>query len=180
MTEKEKAFFEKIFANKAPWLTILVEKEAVSLDKQDGSLEQQVWQRVQSQREEASRRDLRQLQREAMELAAVYRGLSGQLAGRNREGVLQLYRGEKDNAAALAGIGILSRRGGEGVKVWQPGKEAPDKVLERCYHRTRRCVTEYLARSADGEFGLVFEKLAMREKEHCVMLAQVLGSLKEY
>ena len=41
--------------------------------------EQQVWQRVQASREEAPRNDLRQLQREAMELAAIYRAMASRL-----------------------------------------------------------------------------------------------------
>ena len=147
------------------------------MDKQHASSEQQVWQRVLANREEAPRNDLRQLQREAMELAAIYRGLASRLTGKAQEQLRQLYAGEKANAAALTGIGILSRQGGEALKLWQPGKEEPQKALERCYHRSRRCLTEYLARSAEGEFGVVFEKLAKREGEHCVLLAQLLGSL---
>lgn len=147
------------------------------MDKQDLSMEQQVWQRVRINREEPPRNDLRQLQRESMELAAVYRGLAAQFSGTIRERVLELYKGEKNNAAALAGICILSHQPGEGLKIWQPGREEPRKLLERCYHRTRRCMTEYLARSADGEFGIVFEKLAKQEGEYCAILAQLLGSL---
>lgn len=140
-------------------------------------MEQQVWQRVQANREQPQNSDLRQLQREAMELAAAYWGLSAQLSGRTREQALNLYRGEKATGAALAGIRVLSRQSGEQLKLWQPGKEDPKKLLERCYHRTRRCMTEYLARSAEGEFGIVFEKLAGRAGEHCVMIAQLMGQL---
>ena len=138
---------------------------------------EQVWQRVRAAGEEAAGKDLRQLQREAMELAAVYRGLMPLLAGRQQEQARQLYLGEKANAQKLAGIGILSRNPGEALKLWQPGKESPGKVLERCYHRTRRCMVEYLARSADGEYGSVFRCMADREGEHCGMIAELLGSL---
>ena len=134
-----------------------------------------MWQRVKACREEAPQNDLRQLQRETLELAAIYRSLLSQLAGRKRELAAKLYAGEKANAAALTGIGILSRQHGEQVKLWQPGREDPGKQLERCYHRTRRCMTEYLARSADSEFGVVFEKLAKREGEHCGILAELIG-----
>ena len=89
----------------------------------------------------------------------------------------RLYAGEKANASALVGIGVLSRQGGEALKLWQPGKEDVKTQLQRCYHRTRRCMTEYLARSADGEFGVVFDRLAKREGEHCVMISELLGSL---
>ena len=118
------------------------------MENQDRNLEQQVWQRVKACREDAPRNEFRQLQREAMELTAT-----------------------------LAGIGVLSRQHGEQIKLWQPGKENPGKQLERCYHRTRRCMTEYLARSADNEFGVVFEKLAKREGEHCWILAELIGNL---
>ena len=141
------------------------------------SREQQVWQRVQASREEVPGNDLRQLQREAMELAAIYRTMTSRLTGKQQEQVLRLYAGEKANASALMGIGVLSRQGGEALKFWQPGKEDMKLQLQRCYHRTRRCMTEYLARSAEAEYGVVFEKLSKREGEHCGMIAELLGSL---
>ena len=147
------------------------------MDKQDWTAEQQVWQRVRSAREEAPKNDLRQLQREAMELAGVYRGLVSRFTGKQQALARLLYRGEQANASALAGIGVLSRQGGEQLKVWQPEKEAAQKLLERCYHRSRRCMTEYLARSAEGELGVVFDRLAKREAEHCALIAELLGSL---
>lgn len=144
---------------------------------EDRKLEAQVWQRVRATAEEPPRSDLRQLQREAMELAAIYRNLVAQFTGRQQEQARRLYLGEKANAQALAGIGLLSRQQGEALKLWQPGKEPAGKVLERCYHRTRRCMTEYLARSAEAEFGSVFRILADREGEHCALIAELLGSL---
>ena len=143
----------------------------------DRTVEQQVWQRVRSAAEEAPKNDLLQLQREALELAAAYRGLMPQFSGRQQEQTRRLYLGEKANAQTLAGVGILSRHQSEALKLWQPGKESPGKVLERCYHRTRRCMTEYLARSADGEYGTVFRIMADREGEHCAVIAELLGSL---
>ena len=144
---------------------------------EDRKLEAQVWQRVRAPAEEPPRSDLRQLQREAMELAAIYRNLVAQFTGRQQEQARRLYLGEKANAQALAGIGLLSRQQGEALKLWQPGKEPAGKVLERCYHRPRRCMTEYLARSAEPEFGSVFRVLADREGEHCAVIAELLGSL---
>ena len=131
---------------------------------------------MKASRDDVPQNDLRQLQREAMELAAIYRSLLPQLTVRKRELVLKLHAGEKVNVAVLAGIGILSRQQGEQIKLWQPGKDDALKQLERCYHRTRRCMTEYLARSADNEFGVVFEKLAKREGEHCWILAELIGN----
>ena len=111
-------------------------------------------------------------------MAAIYRNLSSRLTGRQQELMRRLYTGEKANAAALAGIRLLSRQNGEQLKLWQPEKEEARPLLERCYHRTRRCMTEYLARSAEGEWGIVFERMARRAAEHCCLIAQVLGSLQ--
>ena len=147
------------------------------MDKQDWNQEQQIWQRVRADREEGPKNDLRQMLREAMELAAAYRGLLPQLTGMQREQAAKLYRGEQANAAALAGIGLLSHQNREQLKLWQPGKEEPGKLLQRCYHRTRRCMTEYMARSAEPEFGVVFDRMARREGDHCLLLAQLLGEL---
>ena len=144
---------------------------------EDRNMEQRVWQRVRAAGEEAPRSDLRQLQREAMELAAIYQGIASRLTGKQQEQVQRLYGGEKANSSALVGIGVLSRQGGEVLKLWQPGKEDVKLQLQRCYHRTRRCMTEYLARSAEAEYGVVFERLAKREGEHCMMIAELLGSL---
>ena len=143
------------------------------MDKQ----ELEVWQRVLSCREETPKNDLRQLRQESMELAAIYRNLSQRMSGTNQELMKRLHTGERANAAALAGIGKLSRKEEEGLKLWQPGNEEPRRVLEKCYHRSRRCATEYLARTADGEFGLVFGRLAKREEEHCAWIAEILGRL---
>ena len=141
------------------------------------NIEQQVWQRVRGANEPSPGNDLRQMQREAMELAAAYRALVAQFTGRQQEQTRQLYLGEKSNAQMLSGIAMLSRQQGEALKLWQPGKEPAGKLLERCYHRTRRCMTEYLARSADAEYGAVFRIMADREGEHCARIAELLGSL---
>ena len=135
-----------------------------------------VWQRVLGSREDGPHGDLQQLQREAMELAGAYRALAARTTGSAQELLRKLHQGEQDNAAALTGVLVLSRQHSEHLKLWQPAMEDPGKMLERCYHRTRRCMTEYLARSAEPEYGLVFEKLAKREGEHCWMLAELIGS----
>lgn len=176
MTEKEKLFSKK-YSQKTDAASYTGIEGGDYLDNYDHPDEQRVWQRVHACQEEGRRQDLRQLQREAMELAAIYRRLFSVTAGRPREQLMKLYRGERSNAEMLAGIGKLSRSSGENLKLWDPGKEEPAKALERCYHRSRRCMTEYLSRSAEGEFGVVFEKLAKREAEHCTVIAEVLGSI---
>lgn len=145
------------------------------MENRDPNVEQQVWQRVFARPEEPIREDLRTLLLGAMELAAIYRNLAGTLTGKAREQVKQLYEGEAANLACLKGIARLSGRGEEVLKVWNPTKEPAAKALEKCYHKTRRAMIEYASRSADSEFGTVFQKLADREGKHCAVIAELLG-----
>lgn len=148
------------------------------MENREPNMEQQVWQRVLARTEEPARDDLRGLLLAAMELAGVYRYLAGMMTGKARERLKGLYEGEMANAACLKGIGILSGRGEEALKIWNPPGEPVKKALEKCYHRSRRAMTEYMARSAEAEFGTVFRKMADREGEHCAVIAELLGSIK--
>ena len=148
------------------------------MENLESNMQQQVWQRVFARPEEARGEDLRTLLLTAMELAAGYRYLTGVLTGKQRERVRALQKGEAANAACLKGVAVLSGRGEEILKIWSPAKEPPRRLLEKSYHKTRRCMVEYMSRSAEPEFGTVFQKLADREGSHCAMLAELLGSLK--
>lgn len=148
------------------------------MENREEKTEQQVWERVFARPVEPQGSDLRGMLLAAGELAAVYRYLTGVLTGKGREKAKQLYEGELANIACLKGIGLLSGRGEEVLKIWNPSKEPARKLLEKSYHRTRRCMVEYMSHSAEAEFGTVFQKLAEREGAHCAVLAQMLGSLK--
>lgn len=137
----------------------------------------QVWQRVFARQEAVAGDDLRAMELAVLELMAVYRSLAGKLTGKPRERVQRLYEGEQAVLSALKGVALLSGRGGELLKPWNPQKEPTAKLLGNCYHKTRRCMTEYMARSAEPEFGVVFQKLAQRSGEHCALIAELLGTL---
>lgn len=138
--------------------------------------EQQVWSRVLAQ--PPLRVDVQGLSREAGELAAIYRRLAGSLTGRGRELAWALMEEEQANAACLRGIGVLCGSGPEVVKIWEPGTENGRRLLEKCFHRARRCQGEYMARSVDAEFGEIFRHLADREGAQCVRIAELLGRMK--
>lgn len=142
----------------------------------DRGMEERVWQRVLGERREEPRgEDLRPWLQTAQELAAVYRRLHRDASGRSRELLRRLLEGETANAACLKGM--LALGGGQPGKgtVFAPAGEPWGKALEKCYHRTRRAMTEYTARSAGGEFGEVFRHMADREREHCAMVMELLG-----
>ena len=144
---------------------------------EERSAQAQVWERVFARNGEQPRDDLRELLAAATELAGVYRHLAGTLTGKPRERVRQLYEEELANIACLKGLGILAGRREEVLKIWAPSREPGKKLLEKCYHRSRRCMVNYMGYSAEPEFGVVFQKLAEREGQHCALIAELLGML---
>lgn len=137
-------------------------------------VEQQVWQRVLGQ-SEPPRGNLRPMELEAMEAAAVYRKLAGQFSGRGREQLRHLHDMQMEILACLRGIGRLSGSGGRKTAQIAVPEEPVAKALEKWYHCARRAVTEYTARTVDGDFGIVFQHLADLSREECVLLARLLG-----
>ena len=131
-------------------------------------VEQQVWQRVLGQ-SEPPRGSLRPMELEAMEAAAVYRKLAGQFSGRGREQLRHLHDVQMEMLACLRGIGRLSGSGGRKTAQIAVPEEPAAKAL------ARRAVTDYTARTVDGDFGVVFQHLADLSREECVLLARLLG-----
>ncbi len=140
----------------------------------DSGKEQQVWQRVIAPAM-PERGDLRTLILSAQESAAAYKALTGLLTGSARERARRLWEQEQESVACLRGLQRLA--GGPAAKARAlPGPQGPAaKLLERGYHRARRAMTEYTARSTDPEFGVVFQELAHRAQENCIILAALLG-----
>lgn len=137
--------------------------------------EREVLQRVFARQEEPPRGGLREMMAAAVELISVYRQLQEGAVGQRKEKLRRLQEGEMANLQALKGISVLSGGGEEVLKLWQSVKEPERKLLIRCYHRTRRCMVDYMARSAEAEFGTVFRSLADREERNCTILAELLG-----
>ena len=129
-------------------------------------MEARVWQRVLGQQESPAE-DLKPLILAAQEAAAVYEGL----------GLRQLLEEAQRILACLRGISALQGRRMV-LKPMQVPKEPKQKALEKCYYRSRKAMLEYTARSAGPEFGEVFRALAEREKEQCLRIVQLLGSMR--
>ena len=132
---------------------------------EDRDLEKRVWERV-AAREGAPREDMEELLRQARELGEEYRALArlmgdrGELAGIRRE--------QQEIARILAGIRALQQGG---------GSERLQR-LRRCYHRSRRAMTDYAARVATPEVGLAYQYLSELERRHCIEVLKMLGSEK--
>ena len=141
----------------------------------DKTREAEVWQRVAEGPRSAPGPE--GLLGESAALGAIYRRLAGSLTGPGRSLARKLLAEEEALAACLRGIQVLSGGGGERLRHWEPGKENTRKLLQGCYHRTRRCQGEYAARSLDPDFGEVYRSLAERAGKQCVRLAELLGNL---
>ena len=132
---------------------------------EDRDLEKRVWERV-AAREGAPREDMEELLRQARELGEEYRALArlmgdrGELAGIRRE--------QQEIARILAGIRALQQGGGS----------EKQKRLRRCYHRSRRAMTDYAARVATPEVGLAYQYLSELERQRCLEILRMLGSGK--
>lgn len=139
-------------------------------------MEQRVWQRVRGTVERDTGPEQKQLLLEAMEMASVYGHLLKQASEQSRELLRQLQEGERANIACLKGIARLRRQELQG-KPLPPVREPANKLLEKCYHRSRRAAMAFLAQSAGGEFGEVYRVMADRERSHCAWIAQLMGMM---
>ena len=140
--------------------------------------EAQVWNRVLQPAQEPAREELRPLLVAVLENAAVYGALEKKQSGWAAEQLRQLYRLAREDAACIRGLHRL--RFGTPVKeavVPEPVQPGP-RLLEGCFHRCRRAMTEFMSRSAEGEQGAVFRSLADRAQEQCVLLTRLLGTME--
>lgn len=147
------------------------------MERMEKSREGQIWQRVLNPQPAAPKDGLRQLRRESLALAGVYRKLMSSLKGKAAEAAGQLYREEVVTAACLRGLEVLRGEDGGKLNALAPAQEPAVQLLKRCYHRTRNALTEYTARTVDGETGAVFRQLANRAEQQCARIAELLGML---
>ena len=133
---------------------------------EDRELERRVWERVAAREAPPREEDLEALLRQARELAEDYRALAALMGDRST--LAGIRREEQETARILAGIRALSQGGGS------------EKLqrLRRCYHRSRRAMTDYAARVATPEVGLAYQYLSELERQHCLEILRMLGSGK--
>ncbi len=111
--------------------------------------------------------------------AATYLRLSQHFRGKDAAALRRLSEEEKAHGACLRGIYTLLT--GEKAAIIPPaaGQETVAATLRRCYQREIRALSAYEQRSNDPEYGPVFAKLAAQEKEHCRIVLELLGKMKD-
>lgn len=148
------------------------------MEKLDLNRELQVWQRVSAGlRPEAE--DIRPLLLNGMESVAVFRHLMGVLQGKPRQQGKALVRMAQGTLDCLKGIQIMSGHSAGNLRIPPVPKELPVRLLEKSYHRARRQAAEYTARTADPEWGILWQCLADRERESALLMAQMIGQRQE-
>ena len=139
-------------------------------------LEQRVWQRVLAQRElPQERSELKLLMLEAMERKNILYRIFGVASGKQKKLLSKLLAGEEETIACLRGMCRLAGVDTGKEKAVSARKEQPRKLLQQCYYRSCRAMAEYTARSAESEFGVIFLKMAERQRTLCAMVAELLG-----
>lgn len=143
-----------------------------------------VWKRVQERSEAETREQtrpegsVRNMILEAMTAAAVYLQLAHRLSGPESAVLQRLYREEQNQAACLKGIHTLITGEAPAVSVAPVPQENPELTLRRCYAREMQCLKNYEARIQDPDYGPVFHRMAVQEREHCKAVLELLGNLK--
>lgn len=140
------------------------------------SMEQRVWQRVFSQPEqEIGGLSLGELALQAQEAAAVYRRMLQEASGKRRELLKRLLEAECANLACLKGLHLLSGSDTRKLLCAAAGRAGEGRP-EACYRSAHCLLLEYTARSAQPQFGVVFQEMARRQAQSCGILAELLGS----
>lgn len=144
----------------------------------------QVWQRVQSQKNQetpAGREDnLAGLIMVEMESAAAYAQLARQMSAKQAAVLQSLSRETQAHASCLKGIHALISGQPPVIRTPVIPGETPWIGLRKGYGRHMRLVREYENRSEDPEYGPVFRVLAQQERDHCRRLLELIGSLQNH
>lgn len=136
-----------------------------------------VWQRVRG--EETPEAGLQQLAAVQLELMGVYTRLAKVFQGREREMLLSLRGQCMEQLRCLKGIHRMITGTALTAASVPPPEERAETALRRCYGKALRQIAAYESRMHNGEYGCVYEHMVREEKDHCRMLARLMGRLDE-
>lgn len=137
-----------------------------------------VWNRVRGGESPLAEILLERIEEEWMD-AALYLTLSRRLPGKDGATLQRLFQEEQALVACLKGIYTLLTGQRPKYRREQPPREGMEQTLRRCYGREMRSLTVYEAQSAHPEYGHVFARLAVQEREHCRCILEILGNLSK-
>ncbi len=144
------------------------------MEKYDPQVAARVWQRVRPEQPEGPQYLLALIAAEQAN-AGAYLLLSRRLSEKNACRDLSVQA--RSHADSLRGIYALMTGEKAAVQVPNTPAEPAGVVLRRCYGSALRCLTAYDQHSGDPEYGPVFSRLAVQQREHCRRVAELLGRL---
>ena len=155
-------------------------RDDVKMNTIDQQKAARVWQRVQESKPAPGPDRLENLQELIMNewiAAATYAQLSRQLPQKEAAVLQRLSREEHGHGACLRGMYSLVTGEKCALHNHPVDKEPVERTLRRCYGLEMRSLKEYEAKSGDPEYGHIFARLADQEREHCVALLGIIGTL---
>lgn len=135
-----------------------------------------IWSRVRLPQGNAAE-NLQPLLAAALGEAAVFAALLRQMPTASHLLLRQLREEKLAHARCIQGIYMLTGGGKLKAGVAPVKLERPEAVLRRSYGRTLQAVRAYEDWAGDPEYGPVFRWMERREREHCAMIAQLMGML---
>lgn len=136
-----------------------------------------IWQRVHQTQPNVTE-GLQPMAASMQENAAVYSRLARQLQGRGRELAAHLREQQLSAVRCLKGVHRMVAGGVLQVGSGEPTVESAEAALRKAYGQTLKTITFCESRSADREYGAVFEALGVRQREQCRLLAELMGMLQ--
>lgn len=114
----------------------------------------------------------------ALRAVTVYAGIARQLQGAQKELAIQLWQQQLETLHVLQGIYRLATGMHMNLKNEEMLLENIEPALRKNYTRCLKALAAYENRSADREFGTIFEALADREREHGRKIAELMGVMQ--
>ena len=135
-----------------------------------------VWNRVRPIQQPVTE-GLQALAAAALASAAVYGSLAQQIQGTQREMAKQLREQQLMTVRCLKGVHRMA--GGTPMQLGSsiPVIQTAEAALRKNYGQSLKALRAFESRSADEEYGAVFEALAMREREHLRRITELMGLL---
>lgn len=111
--------------------------------------------------------------------AELYWRLARAMPGKTGNTLRQFARQEQAHAAALKGICTVAEGNCPGIRPI-PIQKAPIPVLLRqCYGQKLQALAEYEKRTADLQYGKVFQRLTQQEQAQCQFLLELIGNFQQ-
>ena len=133
-----------------------------------------IWQRVRAESVPVTD-GLPALAANAIAQANLYGTLARQAQGSKRSMLLKLQEEERRCVQSLKGIYRMVTGSPMTPGAVPLSPENTEAALRKCYGQCLKALVLFDSRAFHPEYGPVFSKLAVQKREHCCLLAELLG-----